>query len=291
VSDRPSVSVIVPFLGTEAQLAALIERLAAIARRPGDELIVADNRPRGHATIAVRGAVRVCPAREVQSPGFARNHGAELAGGDWLVFVDADTRPSASLLDDYFDPPPASRTAVLAGGVRDVGDGGSLAARHSVARGHMSQAATMSRPAGPYAQTVNCAVRRSAFIELGGFEHRVRAGEDADLCLRLQASGWGLEQRSGARVEHRARDGLPALLVQLARHGSGARWLNRRYPGLFPPPTLRQLARRLASSLLAALAKLARGEPEAASFAALDVLAAIAFELGRLLPNRAPERN
>jgi hypothetical protein len=42
---RPTAAVVSPFLGDQAELDALCVRLAAIERRNGDELIVADNRP------------------------------------------------------------------------------------------------------------------------------------------------------------------------------------------------------------------------------------------------------
>jgi GT2 family glycosyltransferase len=201
------------------------------------------------------------------------------------VFIDADTRPSPSLLDDYFDPPPGPETAVIAGAVVDVAASAALVARHGVARGRMSQQTTLTRMGTPYAQTANCAVRRSAFEAVGGFDPLARAGEDADLCFRLQRAGWRLEQRTGAVVEHRSRETLGPWLLQLARHGSGAAWLNRRWNGEFPPPRPRQFAARLARYLVAALREAAR-DREAAAFALLDFAGACAFELGRLGRNR-----
>jgi GT2 family glycosyltransferase len=130
-------------------------------------------------------------------------------------------------------------------------------------------------------------VLRSAFIEVGGFAEALRAGEDADLCFRLERAGWRLESRPRASVAHRSRETVAALLGQLARHGSGAAWLNHAYPGSFPPPAPLSLARRLAHSAIGALRAVARGQREAAGFALLDIAGACAFELGRLLPNRA----
>ena len=145
---------------------------------------------------------------------------------------------------------------------------------------------TTSREPWPYAQTANCAVRRSAFASIGGFAERARAGEDADLCFRLREVGWTMEERSAAWVEHRSRETLSGLLRQLAWHGSGAAWLNRRYPGSFPPPSPREFAARLARSLGQALMAVSRCEREAAVFALLDFAAAAAFQFGRLLPNQ-----
>jgi mycofactocin glycosyltransferase len=280
--------VIVPFAGPRSELEQLVGDLGHLRLDDGDEVIVADNRVGAEAERIGTERVRVCPAEGVRAPGFARNRGAEVATGEWLLFIDADTEPEAGLLDEYFDPPPPRETAVLAGGIVDVGDSGSLAARHSAGRGQMDQRVTFERAGSPYAQTANCAVRRSAFVAVGGFDERIRSGEDADLCFRLARAGWRLEQRYHARVTHQSRDSLGALLRQLARHGSGAAWLNRRYPGEFPPPRPRELAGLLAGRGAAALRALTRGDLRRAGSALMDLLSATAFDLGRLRSNRAP---
>ncbi len=290
MTGRPTVSVIVPFRGSVASLEALLVRLASLQLEAGDEVIVADNRRPASRPPTVPASVRVCPTPGVRAPGFARNSAAGTATGEWLVFVDADTRPAASLLDDYFDRPPAPTTAVLAGAIVDVAADGGVAARHSVARGHMSQRATLERAGSAYVQTANCAVRRRAFAEVGGFTETIRWGEDADLCFRLARAGWGIEERPRARVEHRTRATVRGLLAQLAGHGSGAAWLNRRYPGEFPPLAPRELAGRLARAASHAARAVAHGESEQAAFALLDLATTSAFEIGRRLSNRARGR-
>jgi GT2 family glycosyltransferase len=146
-------------------------------------------------------------------------------------------------------------------------------ARYIARRRKLDQATTLAHPRAPYAQTANAAVRRSAFEAIGGWPDPVRSGGDADLCWRLAAAGWGIESRPQARVRHRNRATLRALLAQLHRHGSGMQWLDRRYPGSFPPPRPRQLASRLKL--------LARGR-------LLDFLSLWAADLGRLRANGDP---
>ncbi len=279
MTRRPAVSVVVPFAGSEVELERLLGRLATVDRHGDDELIVADNRPGARADGAV------IDASGIPTPGFARNRGAELATRDWLVFIDADTRPVSSLLDAYFDPPPDPATAVLAGGIIDVVERPTLVARYGAARSQMGEQATLGRTGSPYAQTANCAVRRSAFAAVGGFDERARAGEDADLCFRLAAAGWRLEHRAAAVVSHRARETLGAMVHQLAVHGSGAAWLNRRHPGSFPPPSLGELGRRFGRDSFDAVAAALSGDPEPAATSILDLVAGVAFESGRLLPN------
>ncbi len=174
-------------------------------------MLVADNRPQAEAR--THGRTHVIPAPGPASPYFARQQAAARAGGEWLVFVDADA--DAGLLDALFDPVPAATTAILAGAIVD-------------------------HPRAPYARIANCAVRRSAFAAVGGFPDPVRSGADVDLCWRLAAAGHELEERPAARCGRRDRP----TFAQLHRQGSGMQWLDRRYPGAFPLPRPNELADR-----------------------------------------------
>ena len=282
---RPTVTVIVPFAGSQAQLDELFRRLELLDLRPDDEVIVADNRA-GAAADLVRGRIRVIRAVGVCSPGFARNRAAAVASGDWLVMLDADTEPSPALLDLYFVPPPPASTAILAGAIFDrPAPGPGVAALHSADRKQMSQETTLNRGRWSYAQSANIAVSRAAFVDVGGFDEEARAGEDADLCFRLAQAGHELESRPSAIVVHDTRATVPALLGQLARHGAGAAWLERRYPGSFPPPRARAFAARIGRHLLRA----ARPRRGGARRELLGAAEAVAFEGGRLLSNR-PKR-
>jgi hypothetical protein len=225
--------------------------------------------------------VEVIAAPGLATPAFARNEAARRATGEWLVFIDADTVPAPDLLDRYFEPAPGPDVGVMAGAIRDVAPRPTLTARHTVARAQMSQRATLDR-AWPYAQSANCAVRRRAFEQIDGFYATARAGEDADLCFRLQAAGWRLEERRAARVEHQSRTRPGQLLLQLFHHGSGAAWVNQRFPGAIPTgPVIRRMAHGARDALGAAL----RGDMEGAGLALLEVAGAGAFAMGRLRSN------
>ncbi len=287
-TPRPPVSVVIPFAGSADDLTRLARGMEDLVRTPEDELILADNRdprapPLPEASLPT--GARIVRADRVPGPAPTRNAGAAVATGEWLVFVDADTRPEPGLLDAYFDPAPGPRTAVLAGMIVDVAQRSTLVARHDVARQRMSQEMTLRR-SSPYAQTANCAVLRSAFDSVGGFDERAR-GEDADLCFRLAGAGWELEVRPSARVEHRAREEFRDWLSQQVRHGRGAAWLERRYPGEFPARGWRFLVNRLVHLGAEAARSLVRGDREHAGFALLDLVRIWAFEMGRLRPDQA----
>ena len=292
---RPAVDVVIPFVGSASALRELIGRLERLELRTGDTVVVVDNRsPRAAPLTCSSDAVRLVSAPDIRSSYYARNRGAESGRAPWLLFIDADVEWSAEVIDAYFDPPPSARTAVVGGEIEDApiasGRRPSVAVRYARSKRTMAAAKTLQsgdRP--PYAQTANCLIMREAFDAVGGFPDGVRQGGDAEICWRLLAAGWQLETRFDARVVHRNRETLSGLLAQKARHGSGAAWLERRHRGTFPRRRLPGLLVWSARQLAAAARR--RSEPaEDRTTTAVDVLAVWAFELGRLLPNRAHRR-
>ena len=288
--ERPAADVIVPFLGSAESLRGLVARLAGLDLRDSDTVTIADNRPAGEPDTAGAGRVRVVRAPERRSSYHARNAGAATGANPWLVFLDGDVQAPPDLLDRYLCDSPGDRTGVLAGGVRDevVGTSASGVARYLELRQSMDQANTLDLGEWGYAQTANCAVRRAAFDDVGGFCADVRSGGDADLCFRIRAAGWGTERRDGASVVHHNRTSLRKLLRQRARHGAGAAWLAQRYPGSFPSRSWPGLAKWAAVSMAAAGADAARGRRDDALVHAIEPLAVWAQEIGRRLPNAAP---
>ena len=65
----------------------------------------------------------------------------------------------------------------------------------------------------PYFPTANAAFRRTALVEVGGFDERCRTGEDVDVCLRLADSGYDLWYQPSASVIHLHRTSLRQLLA------------------------------------------------------------------------------
>jgi len=280
-----------PFAGAAAR--AAVAALLGIARRPGDELILADNA----GTAAGVDGIAVVRADGERSPAHARNAGAARAWGEWILFLDADCEPSPDLLDAYFATPPAPDVGALAGEIVPAPGARTLAARYGTSRNFLSQEAHLAHPYRPRAAAANLLVRRSAFEALGGFTEGVRAAEDTDFCWRLQAAGWRLQLCSAARVEHSYRGSIGELRRQWRGYAAGRAWLARRYEGFAPEPALVRAVRRVgigstavtagSSSVLArtsasrAAGRLARG-----TCLTLDALLAAEELVGLTLSNR-----
>jgi GT2 family glycosyltransferase len=269
--------VIVPLRGDAAYAQRTRAAFEPLQLGAADELIVADNTTAGVAAEAFEGLARVVHAPEESSSYHARNAGAAVARGDWLLFVDADCIPEADLVERYFGEPIDAACGAVAGGIVGVADQGSLLARYARDRNFLDQAEGMHGSAGVAAATGNLLIRSRTFAELDGFATGIRSAGDVDFCWRMRERGWTLEQRPAARVAHHHREQLMSFLAMIARYGAGSRWLNERHPGAAPHWPL---VSGLAGSARDIAGHLLHGRVEPATFRALDGLGLVAHTVG-----------
>lgn len=284
------MSLVVPFAGGESDALALRHALSLLELEPGDELIVADNTAEGVAGPVLGEAARVIRATAEQSSYHARNRGAEVAGGEWILFLDADCVAAPDILDRYFSEPAPSDCGILAGSIVGVAEQDSLLARYTRSRGFYDGErglGTNGANEGGAAPTGNLLVRRAAFEAVGGFAVGIRSAGDFDLCWRLQAAGWRLLRRPEAEVAHRHREDFGSFLSMLARYGAGANWINERYPGSSPRWSL---VPGVLGSARDIVANLARGEPTEALYRGVDAIGLAAYNYGYGLTNEVEER-
>jgi hypothetical protein len=293
--SRVGVSVVMPFAGSAADGAQALAALTELQTGPADELILADNSDLGLRSHGVH----VVPVTGERSPSHARNVGAEQAGRDWILFLDADCRAVPDILERYFERPIADRVGALAGEVAPAPGASSFAARYGAARSFLGQGAHLGHPFLPRAVAANLLVRREAFAAVGGFYEGVRAAEDTDFSWRLQRAGWELAARPEARVEHRYRATLDGLRRQWRGYAAGRAWLARRYEDFHPEPALTRAAIRTVARVrghpqpalprpqsAGAPPGLPPGRLERGGFVALDAVLGVEELAGFLLSNR-----
>ena len=80
----------------------------------------------------------------------------------------------------------------------------------------------------------NMAFRREALLAIGGFNPiYLRAGDDVDVCWRLQARGWKIGFSGAALVWHHHRSSIAAYWRQQIGYGEGETWLMAHHPEKF----------------------------------------------------------
>ena len=282
--ERPPVSVIVPFAGARRDADPILAGLAGLAVGERDERIVADNSAAG--VVAADGGIAVVRAPRIASSYYARNTGAAAAENEWLLFVDSDTVPPPTLLDDYFREPPSERTGLIAGEIEGDPAQDSRIARYHRSRGHLGAERPLETGPTPAAGTANLLIRRSVWAELGGFEEVV-SGADFEFAWRAGSSGWGVEYRPRARVLHRHPDDIAAMRAKAWRYGAGQRWLERSHPGV---PRRPRLGRELARSAAGLVVWGVTARFERAAFKGLDAIWIAAYWRGWHFGSNEPAR-
>ena len=150
------------------------------------------------------------------SPAEARNRGAAQSRGELIAFIDADCEAREdwlAVLDARLRDP---EVAVVGGGVEfDTRSYWKLADNLSMFYEYLSLHAQGERSQLP---SLNLAIRRCAFEEVGGFDERYPrpAGEDSDLTIRLRQRGYSLKFEPRAVVFHNP---TRKNVFDLLRHG------------------------------------------------------------------------
>ncbi|NBX35408.1 glycosyltransferase, partial [bacterium] len=99
------ISVVIPAFNEEkllpATLAAVRAAAGAFAARGWEwECVVCDNNSTDRTAALARAAGATVVFEPVNQIGRARDAGARIATGEWLVFIDADSTPSRELFAD-----------------------------------------------------------------------------------------------------------------------------------------------------------------------------------------------
>jgi glycosyltransferase involved in cell wall biosynthesis len=205
MSDRPSVSVVVPFFNSERHLAACIESILGQDDEEPFEIIFIDNGSTdGSASIVRR--YRELIVLEESTPGAyaARNTGIRRARAPLIAFTDADCVVAHDWLRSLRDGMQDPSIAILLGSCR-YPPGASVPLRWLGVYENAKTEYVISRcsVAHHFAYANNMAVRASLFEELGLFKEWKRAA-DTEWVHRLASArpDLRLAYRSSMRVTH-----------------------------------------------------------------------------------------
>ena len=180
----------------------------------GDETPVVVRDFAATASVPVRLVVQ---ARNT-GPAGARNAGWRAAEHDRIAFTDDDCVPRPDWLSAL-----ARHSGVVVGRT--------VAAPDQVAhRGVFSR--TLEVSDSSLGQTCNISYPRAVLEELGGFDPRLRTGEDTDLVLRAREAGQVVAFAPDAVVEHDVRPSSLPAAVREAWHWYDLPAVVRRHPEL-----------------------------------------------------------
>jgi glycosyltransferase involved in cell wall biosynthesis len=263
------LSVVLGSLNGAAGVGRCLRALGEQTIRSSLEVIVVDDGSTD-ATSDVAGWHGALVIRHPDNRGIsaARNSGVQAASAPVVAFLDDDCEPeprwAEQLLAGYGDD-----VVAVGGPLVPTGEPGlmlSYLTRHNPLEPQELELARSSSPgyrlwaylrrqwAPPRRgarrdvlsfASANMSVRRQEFLEIGGFDERIRFGsEDEDLCWRLRRAF--PKQRlvfvPGARARHHFTSSLRDTLRRRRAYGRGSAMMFRKWPDtgpvLFPAPVI-----------------------------------------------------
>ncbi len=186
------------------------------------------------------GAVRLV-ANPTGDRSAGLNLATESASGEYICRLDARSRPPADHLRRCVDRLASDPQVAVVGGRQAPVAGSTSTPALGIARalrnpwvlggaGYRRKGAS-----GPVDTVYLGSFRRSDLIAIGGWDERLAANEDFDLCARFRATGALVWLESGLAVDYEARTTLSALVEQYHAFGR-SKVMFWRLPGRRPAP-------------------------------------------------------
>jgi len=177
------ISIVVPAFNEERLIGASLAQIKSAAGAFSKigwetELIVCDNNSTDRTAEIARAAGARVVFEPVNQIARARNTGAAVATGGWLIFVDADSHPSMELFADVAEQIVSGKC--LAGGATVQMDETKFALRVVIALWNWTSRLKK------WMSGAFIFVETAAFRQIGGFSHELFATEEIDLSQRLK---------------------------------------------------------------------------------------------------------
>jgi len=230
----PKVSVVVPSYNGDRTLKACLESLQKLNYRDYEIILVDDGSTDSTRQIALANPkVRYFHHEQNLGLSVARNTGIAAATGEIIAFTDSDCRADEDWL--YY-----LVADLLNGDFVAVGGPNLLPPEDS-----LTAAAVMASPGGPahvmltdseaeHIPGCNMAIFKWVLAEIGGFDPIFRkAGDDVDICWRLQQAGHKIGFSPAAFVWHYRRSTIRDYLKQQHGYGEAEALLVRKHPEYF----------------------------------------------------------
>jgi mycofactocin system glycosyltransferase len=249
----PRCTYVVPVRDRPRQLDRLLGSIA-----PGSQVIVVDDASydrAGMEAVATRHGARLVALPRNVGPAGARNAGLRLVRTPFVVFVDSDivlAENTVPTLLKHFADPRVGIAVPRINGLRTARSDNWIG-RYEQARSSLDLGARPAsvRPGSfvSWASTA-CVVARVDALD-GGFDERMRVGEDVDLGWRAIARGWRMRYEPSVAAAHEHRVGFADWLGRKAAYGTGAHPLAQRHPRSVAPAVFAPWSAAMVAALLA----------------------------------------
>jgi GT2 family glycosyltransferase len=228
----PRMSVVVCSFNGARTIRGCLDALTRLDYPDYEVIVVNDGSTDATEAIAREYDVRLI-STENRGLSAARNTGWQAARGEIVAYIDDDAYPDPDWLT-YLAATFLRTTHVAVGGpnIAPPGDG-FIADCVADAPGGPNHV-LLSDTEAEHIPGCNMAFRREALAAIGGFDPQFRtAGDDVDVCWRLQARGGTIGFSAGALVWHRRRNSVRTYWRQQRGYGRAEALLERKWPAKY----------------------------------------------------------
>src|SRR5436309_1268285 len=225
----PRISVVVCTYNGARTIRDCMEGLKQLAYPDYEVIVVDDGSADATAVIAREYDCRLIQT-ENRGLASARNTGLKAATGEIVAYTDDDAYPDPHWLT-YLAAMFLSTSHAAVGGpnIAPPGDGpiAECVARAPGGPVHV----LLSDCEAEHLPGCNMAFRKDRLEAIGGFDPQFRtAGDDVDVCWKLQERGWTLGFSAAAMVWHHRRNSVRAYWRQQIGYGRAEAMLERKWP-------------------------------------------------------------
>jgi O-antigen biosynthesis protein len=228
-ADLPRVSVVVCSYNGGRTIGECLAGLQRLEYPDYDVIVVDDGSTDATAAIARGFDVRLISTAN-QGLSAARNTGLAAATGEIVAYIDDDAVPDPHWLAGLGAAFRSSDHVGIGGPNIPPPDDGLIAELVAHAPGGPMHV-LLDDTTAEHIPGCNMAFRREALEAVGGFDPQFRAaGDDVDLCWRLQERGWTLGFTPAAVVWHHRRNSIRGYWKQQKGYGQAEAMLERKWP-------------------------------------------------------------
>jgi glycosyltransferase involved in cell wall biosynthesis len=232
--DCPKVSIVVASYNGDRTLKACLESLQSLSYPNYEVILVDDGSTDTTRQIAIlHAAVRYIRHETNLGLSVARNTGIAAASGEIVAFTDSDCRADRDWLRHLVADLVGSDFSGIGGPNLLPPEDSTMAVVVMASPGGPAHVMLTDRQA-EHIPGCNMAFFKSALVEVGGFDPVFRkAGDDVDICWRLQQAGHRLGFSPSAFVWHYRRSTVSDYLKQQRGYGEAEAMLVQKHPEYF----------------------------------------------------------
>jgi len=225
MSKTIPVSIIIPTYNRVQKLFKLLKSINNLTPLPNEVIVIDDNSIDGTKELLKKWKTVLCKynkrlllKEKNKGPADSRNEGIKISKNELIAFTDDD-----AIVDKYWLMYITSKLhschemlAGVGGSVKSINN--DILSQYYVEHRILEAPKNLN-----YLPTVNCCLKKSALLEIGGFKtsFSFAGGEDTDICLRLRKKGYYFLKERKAVVYHDFSSNFLDFCKMWIRYGKG----------------------------------------------------------------------